>query len=221
MTSTLARLYQKYKIIKMKKLEMIYDLRDWPDGNMGHLQPTDEVVNAFKNISKNSSHKIGNILEFGFNTGVSSYIILETLPKTKITSIEISKYLNAEEGVSRLKKKFHDRYKIVWGDSQLVFKELKKKTIKLPFENYDTAFIDGGHTTTIVDSDIQMCKLLGIKNFIFDDADCPNILPAIEKHKDLKLINKYPYSNIRKINGTYYLKKSKGWVVGLHHYILI
>jgi predicted O-methyltransferase YrrM len=90
----------------MKKLEMVYDLRDWPDGNIGHLQPTDEVVNAFKNISKNSSHKIENILEFGFNTGVSSYIILETLPKTKITSIEISKYLNAEEGVSRLKKNF-------------------------------------------------------------------------------------------------------------------
>ncbi len=109
----------------------------------------------------------------------------------------------------------------MWSDSQLVFKLLKNNSIKLPFENYDTAFIDGGHTAAIVDSDIQMCKLLGIKNFIFDDGDCPNILPAIEKHEDLKLINKYPYANIRKINKTYYLKKSKGWVVGLQHYIKI
>lgn len=205
----------------MKELKMIYDLRDWPDGNMAHLLPTEEVVGAFKNISKNSNLKIENVLEFGFNTGVSCYIILETFPDTKITSIEVSKYQNSEEGLSRLKKKYPDRCEVIWSDSQLVFKKLKNKSIKLSFENYDTAFIDGGHTSTIVDSDIQMCKLLGIKNFIFDDGDCPNILPAIEKHKDLKLINKYPYSNIRKINGTYYLKKSKGWVVGLHHYILV
>mgnify|MGYP001368315787 CR=1 FL=1 len=36
----------------MKNLSMVYDLRDWPDGNMGHLQPTDEVINAFKSIKK-------------------------------------------------------------------------------------------------------------------------------------------------------------------------
>ena len=205
----------------MKELKMIYDLRNWPEGNTGHLQPTNEVVNAFKDINNNSNFKIKNILEFGFNTGVSCYILLETLSDTKITSIEIFKYQNAEEGLSRLQNKYPNRCEVVWSDSQLIFKKLKDKSIKLPFKNYDTAFIDGGHMPTIVDSDIQMCKLLGIKNFIFDDGDCPNILPAIEKHKDLKLINKYPYSNIRKINGTYFLKKSKGWVVGLHHYILV
>ena len=37
-------------IIKMKELKMIYDLRNWPDGNIGHLQPTNEVVDAFIDI---------------------------------------------------------------------------------------------------------------------------------------------------------------------------
>ena len=63
-------------------------------------------------------------------------------------------------------------------------KKLYQKTIKdisiLPINEYDTAFIDGGHVPEIVDIDIKMCKFLNIKNFIFDDGDCPGILPAIK-----------------------------------------
>ncbi len=204
----------------MNELKMIYDLRDWPEGNMGHLQPTEQVVNALKNINYCSNIKIKNVLEFGFNTGVSSFIILETLPNTRVTSIEISKYKNAEAGLSRLKNKYSNRCEVIWGDSVSVFEKLRNKSLKLPFEKYDTAFIDGGHTPTVVDNDIQMSKFLGIKNYIFDDGESPGVLPAIKRHKDLKLIDKYPYYNIRKINQTYFLKKSKGWVVGLQHYIL-
>ena len=198
------------------RINLKLDLSHLPEGHTGHLIPTEEVVNAFLDISKKS--KIKNILEFGFNTGWSSYIMLELFKKAKITSIEIYKFSEALKGVSIIKNTFQSRFEIIWEDSQILYKKILENIIRLPFNNYDTAFIDGGHYPEIVDNDIKLSKLVGIKNFIFDDGECPNILPAIYKHNDLKLINKYPYFPLRKINNRYFLKKNKGWKVGLHHY---
>ena len=201
------------------RINLKLDLSHLPEGHTGHLMPTEEVVNTFLDISKKS--KIKNILEFGFNTGWSSYIMLELFKKAKITSIEIYKFSEALKGVSIIKNTFQSRFEIIWEDSQILYKRILENIIRLPFNNYDTAFIDGGHYPEIVDNDIKLSKLVGIKNFIFDDGECPNILPAIYKHNDLKLINKYPYFPLRKINNRYFLKKNKGWKVGLHHYQLL
>ena len=201
------------------KINLKLDLSHLPEGHTGHLMPTEEVVNTFLDISKKS--KIKNILEFGFNTGWSSYIMLELFKKAKITSIEIYKFSEALKGVSIIKNTFQSRFEIIWEDSQILYKKILENIIRLPFNNYHTAFIDGGHYPEIVDNDIKLSKLVGIKNFIFDDGECPNILPAIYKHNDLKLINKYPYFPLRKINNRYFLKKNKGWKVGLHHYQLL
>ena len=201
------------------KINLKLDLSHLPEGHTGHLMPTEEVVNTFLDISKKS--KIKNILEFGFNTGWSSYIMLDLFKKAKITSIEIYKFSEALKGVSIIKNTFQSRFEIIWEDSQILYKKILENIIRLPFNNYDTAFIDGGHYPEIVDNDIKLSKLVGIKNFIFDDGECPNILPAIYKHNDLKLINKYPYFPLRKINNRYVLKKNKGWKVGLHHYQLL
>ena len=201
------------------RINLKLDLSHLPEGHTGHLMPTEEVVNTFLDISKKS--KIKNILEFGFNTGWSSYIMLELFKKAKITSIEIYKFSEALKGVSIIKNTFQSRFEIIWEDSQILYKKILENIIRLPFNNYDTAFIDGGHYPEIVDNDIKLSKLVGIKNFIFDDGECPNILPAIYKHNDLKLINKYPYFPLGKINNRYFLKKNKGWKVGLHHYQLL
>ena len=201
------------------RINLKLDLSHLPEGHTGHLMPTEEVINTFLDISKKS--KIKNILEFGFNTGWSSYIMLELFKKAKITSIEIYKFSEALKGVSIIKNTFQSRFEIIWEDSQILYKKILENIIRLPFNNYDTAFIDGGHYPEIVDNDIKLSKLVGIKNFIFDDGECPNILPAIYKHNDLKLINKYPYFPLRKINNRYFLKKNKGWKVGLHHYQLL
>jgi hypothetical protein len=201
------------------KINLKLDLSHLPEGHTGHLMPTEEVVNTFLDISKKS--KIKNILEFGFNTGWSSYIMLELFKKAKITSIEIYKFSEALKGVSIIKNTFQSRFEIIWEDSQILYKKILENIIRLPFNNYDTAFIDGGHYPEIVDNDIKLSKLVGIKNFILDDGECPNILPAIYKHNDLKLINKYPYFPLRKINNRYFLKKNKGWKVGLHHYQIL
>lgn len=202
----------------MPEIKMIYNLNDWPEGHVGHLVPSLEVIDAFKDINKH--FKIKNVLEFGFNTGWSSFIILKTLEYTTVTSIEIYRFDKAEIGTQKLKDLFPSRHHIIWDDSQKLYQKVIKDIKILPINKYDTAFIDGGHVPEIVDIDIKMCKFLGIKNFIFDDGDCPNILPAIRKHSDLKLINNYPYINIRKLNNNYFLKKSKGWQTGLQHYMI-
>ncbi len=197
---------------------MIYNLNDWPEGHVGHLVPTKEVIEAFRDINNNS--KINNIIEFGFNTGWGTFIILKTLKNTTVTSIEIYRFDKAEISTLKLKDLFPNRHHIIWDDSQKLYQKVQKDASILPINQYDTAFIDGGHVPEIVDIDIKMCKFLGIKNFIFDDGECPNILPAIKKHSDLKLVNNYPYINIRKLNNNYFLKKSKGWQTGLQHYVI-
>ena len=111
----------------MPEIKMIYNLNDWPEGHVGHLVPSEEVVNAFIEINK--THPIRNVLEFGFNTGWSTYIILKTLGETTVTSIEIYKFNNAEIAVQRLKDMFRDRTNIIWGDSREIYKKvLKNKT---------------------------------------------------------------------------------------------
>ena len=78
------------KLLRYMKINLKLDLSHLPEGHTGHLMPTEEVVNTFLDISKKS--KIKNILEFGFNTGWSSYIMLELFKKAKITRIEIYKF---------------------------------------------------------------------------------------------------------------------------------
>ena len=136
--------------------------------------------------------------------------MLSYFPNVKISSIEIYKFDRAEKGASIIKEKFPKRLQIIWQDSNILYKEVFSKKVTLPLDKYDTAFIDGGHYPDIVNNDIKLSKLLGIKNFIFDDGECPGIFPAIQKHSDLKLIRKYPYIPLKKINGKYFVKKIKG-----------
>ena len=104
------------------RINLKLDLSHLPEGHTGHLMPTEEVVNTFLDISKKS--KIKNILEFGFNTGWSSYIMLELFKKAKITSIEIYKFSEALKGVSIIKNTFQSRFEIIWEDSQILYKKI-------------------------------------------------------------------------------------------------
>ena len=36
----------------MPEIKMIYNLNNWPEGHVGHLVPSEEVVNAFIDINK-------------------------------------------------------------------------------------------------------------------------------------------------------------------------
>ena len=34
----------------MPEIKMVYNLNDWPEGHVGHLVPSEEVINAFIEI---------------------------------------------------------------------------------------------------------------------------------------------------------------------------
>lgn len=113
-----------------------------PEAPVGHLIPSNEVVDAFKDIKSNST--INNILEIGFNTGWSSYIMLKIFKNAYIFSVEINKSLMAEQGFKILSKIFNNRIKMFWEDSKVFRKNIDLYDLR--FNNLDTIFIDGDHS---------------------------------------------------------------------------
>jgi len=187
--------------------QIIKDLTYMPKGHTGHLCPTKPVVDAwieFYNICP-----FTNVLEFGFNTGWSSALLLTMFSNVKVSSIEIADIDSAKEGVKILEQKFPGRHSIVWGDSQKICKDVMTGKKKLPLDMYDLAFIDGGHWPEIVQKDIELSMYLGIKNFVFDDGNHPNIKPGIEKFKKLKLIKTKIYNETRYKNKRFIIKNRK------------
>lgn len=195
-------------------MQLLFDIEYLPEPHTGHLSPTQDVVDAINGIYQRKP--FSNIIEFGFNTGWSSAIFLTMFPNVNVTSIEILQIENAIQGAKILKEKFTGRFDILWGDSKQISHDVIQGETTLP-RLYDTAFIDGGHYPDIVDADISMCKHLGITNFIFDDANAPNIQPALVKH-NLKLIHDYPYSLWIKKKGKFRGRANKGWKIGIQHY---
>jgi predicted O-methyltransferase YrrM len=197
-------------------MQLLFDIEYLPEPHTGHLSPTQDVVDALNKIYDHTPFT--NILEFGFNTGWSSAMFLTMFPNVSVTSIEIFKSPNAQQGAQILDHKFPKRFDIVWGDSKQISHDVIQGNMTLS-RSYDTAFIDGGHYPDIVDADIKLCKHLGIKNFIFDDANAPNIQPALENH-NLKLIQDHPYSLWIKKKGTFKGRRNKGWKIGIQHYTI-
>lgn len=193
--------------------KIIHDLTYMPKAHTGHLCPTDSVVNAWEAF--HALFPFTNILEFGFNTGWSSALLLTMFPKIKITSIEIIEIDSSRKGAEILKEKFPGRHDIVWGDSQKVAEEVMQGRRSLPGTAYDLAFIDGGHWPEIVQKDIELSLHVGIRNFVFDDGNHPNIKPGIEKFTQLKLISKKTYLDTRYKHTGY---KFKSREVDLCHY---
>ena len=198
-----------------QRLDIVLDTSYLPKAHTGHLVGSREVVDAFKNIYRLNPFK--NILQFGFNTGWSTAILLTLFEDVEITSIEIMKNQAAINGVRIIEDRFPNRHKIIWGDSMDVALSFYQN--KLPKQKFDCAFIDGGHYPNVVDSDIKLSKWSGIKNFIFDDGKHPNIEPAIKQHNDLEFQNNFTYHAIRWINNRGYVKK-KYRINTIDHYLI-
>ena len=183
------------------------DISYMPEGWTGHLVGTQETIDALRRAHE--VQPFGHVLEFGFNSGWSAALFLTLFPACKITSIEINQDQSAEQGVKILKEKFPNRHAIIWSDStKLEVKDFKG--IK-----FDTAFIDGGHDADTVHKDIALCTELGIKNYIFDDGNNPEVAPTIQHNQSLTNVSKNPYPVIRYKHKRY---RSKGRTSSLDHY---
>ena len=196
--------------------DITLDLTYMPKGHTGHLVGSQAVVDFVKQVD--SINTINNMLEFGFNTGWSSALFFE-LTKTNITSIEKVKIENSSKAVEILKQKFPDRHTIIWGDSVDVAKKIINSEIQMPRFNF--AFIDGGHFPDIVESDINLCKFLGIRHFIFDDPYHENIKPALDKF-NFKLVyeKEYPLYRYKKSRGYFIKSKNLSRTVHLSYFEL-
>ena len=188
--------------------KIIYDLTYMPKGHTGHLCPTDSVVNAWKDF--HSRCAFTNVLEFGFNTGWSSALLLTMFPHVRITSIEIADIERARIGADVLAQKFSGRHDTVWGDSQKVAEDVMQGRRSLPGTAYDLSFIDGGHWPEVVQKDIELSLHLGIKNFVFDDGNHPNIKPGIVKFPQLKFIKENFYWDTKYKSEGYQFKHKDG-----------
>jgi len=173
------------------------DLSYMPRAHTGHLVGSKPIVNLIKQIYSN--YPITELLHFGFNTGWSAALFL-SLTSANVTSLEIARVEQAEKAVKILDERFPDRHKIFWGDSVETAKLVYAG--KLSIGKFDFAFIDGGHTPNVVESDIRFSHHLGVKHMIFDDARHENIKPAIDKF-DFELICETKYPPIKFKNKTY------------------
>jgi hypothetical protein len=190
-------------------IDITHDLTYMPIGWTGHLVGSREIVTTLEQMYRVCPFR--SILEFGFNSGWSSALFLTLFPKCVVTSIEILQNESAKQGVKVLAERFPGRHSIVWTDST------KLSTGDLAGVRYDTAFIDGGHDPETVSADIELSRLLGIRNFIFDDGNHPNVIPGIAQHSDLVQVSKNPYAIIRYKDTGY---REKGRQSSLDHYII-
>ena len=190
-------------------IDITHDLTYMPIGWTGHLVGSREIVTTLEQMYRVCPFR--SILEFGFNSGWSSALFLTLFPKCVVTSIEILQNESAKQGVKVLAERFPGRHSIVWTDST------KLSTGDLAGVRYDTAFIDGGHDPETVSADIELSRLLGIRNFIFDDGNHPNVIPGIIQHRDLVQVSQNPYDIIRYKKDRY---RRKGRTSSLDHYVI-
>jgi predicted O-methyltransferase YrrM len=190
-------------------IDITHNLTYMPEGWTGHLVGSRETVTALKKIYQ--VRPFQSILEFGFNSGWSSALFLTLFPECMITSIEIYQNETAKEGVKVLAERFPERHSIVWADSTQL------NAGNFTGVRYDTAFIDGGHDPDTVSADIKLSRLLGIRNFIFDDGNHPNVIPGIIQHRDLVQVSQNPYDIIRYKKDRY---RRKGRTSSLDHYVI-
>ena len=190
-------------------IDITHDLTYMPIGWTGHLVGSRETVTALEQIHRVRPFR--SILEFGFNSGWSSALFLTLFPECVVTSIEILQNETAKQGVKVLAERFPGRHSIVWADST------RLSTGDLAGVRYDTAFIDGGHDPATVSADIALSRLLGIRNFIFDDGNHPNVIPGIAQHSDLVRVSQNPYAIIRYKDTGY---REKGRQSSLDHYLI-
>ena len=190
-------------------IDITHDLTYMPIGWTGHLVGSREIVTTLEQMYRVCPFR--SILEFGFNSGWSSALFLTLFPKCVVTSIEILQNESAKQGVKVLAERFPGRHSIVWTDST------KLSTGDLAGVRYDTAFIDGGHDPETVSADIELSRLLGIRNFIFDDGNHPNVIPGIIQHRDLVQVSQNPYDIIRYKKDRY---RRKDRTSSLDHYVI-
>ena len=94
---------------------------------------------------------IKNVLEIGFNAGLSAGVFLATRTDIKLVSVDIGAHDYILKAQKLIQKLFPDRFMLVVGDSSLVVPQLKDLI------SPDLIFIDGAHHEPVVSLDLKNC----------------------------------------------------------------
>jgi predicted O-methyltransferase YrrM len=117
--------------------------------------------------------KIKNIIEIGFNTGVSSAYFLSGRDNVRVISVDIGVHRYVNECKKLIDEQFPGRHKLIIGDSKKIIPELNKLE---PEFKPDLIFIDGDHIEPTPIIDARNCLALADKDtvLVMDDTNIHN-----------------------------------------------
>jgi predicted O-methyltransferase YrrM len=117
--------------------------------------------------------KIKNIVEIGFNTGVSSAYFLSARDDIRVISVDIGVHRYVNECKKLIDEQFPERHKLLIGDSKKIIPELNKLE---PGFKADLIFIDGDHLEPTPLIDARNCLALADKEtvLVMDDTNLIN-----------------------------------------------
>ena len=126
---------------------------------------------------------VKDVLELGFNAGVSAGTFLSCRSNIKVTSVDLGHHEYILPAQKLLQKFFPERLTLIVGDSQDVLPQLIRKK-----EKYDMIFIDGGHEGDIpfhdIKNSLELCKpgtLVLVNDFhVQAKGQAPDVYKAVE-----------------------------------------
>jgi predicted O-methyltransferase YrrM len=116
---------------------------------------------------------IKNIVEIGFNTGVSSAYFLSARDDIKVISVDIGVHQYVNECKKLIDTHFPGRHILLIGDSKKIIPELNKSEPRI---KPDLIFIDGDHVEPTPLIDARNCLALADKDtvLVMDDTNLIN-----------------------------------------------
>lgn len=116
---------------------------------------------------------IKNILEIGFNTGISAAYFLSARDDIKVISVDIGLHRYVYECKKLIDRQFPGRHTLHIGDSKIVIPQLNKLE---PGFKPDLIFIDGDHEEPTPLIDARNCLALADKEtvLVMDDTNLYN-----------------------------------------------
>ena len=117
--------------------------------------------------------KIKNIVEIGFNAGVSSAYFLSAREDIRVISVDIGYHRYVNECKKLIDEQFPERHTLLIGDSKKIIPELNKLEPKI---KPDLIFIDGDHEEPTPLIDARNCLALADKEtiLVMDDTNIYN-----------------------------------------------
>lgn len=150
--------------------------------------------------------EIKNILEIGFNSGLSAAAFLEARSDIRLVSVDIGVHTYVLRAKQWLERLFPGRHMLVIGDSLDVLPQMEHR---FPGFVPDLVWVDGGHDGDVPYMDIcNACKLVGKTGLILVDdvqphhvAVCNGVNRAL-KEKKVALVGQWATQD-----------QSRGWAL--------